>query len=472
MIPHSAVPPRKGAPPDMKKKRLLLLFAALLPLLLGGCMLSASAEELYALPQLPEEYQALRACISEVLETGAEYAAPQAGGNLPPVQMVDLNGDGSDEALAFFRVSSEERPLRIYIFQAVEDGYRQAAVIEGSGTSIHSIRYDDMDGDGVQEILVSWRVSAEVRSLSVYSMRDLEPLPLMSSPYARYELADLDGDDDLELVLLRSDDTEAGLTLADYYDWDSGNSSLFLCSTARLSASVASLQDIRAGTLMEGEKAIFVTSRDTGANDTSRAITDILAYRSPDLVNIVLSSDTGVSTQIFRYLNPSLVPEDLNGDGATDVPRPAALAAGAGEDGDASYWKLYWYSYRMDGTDEMQTLTYHNLTDGWYLAVPDVWDNRFTVQQSNISSAIHSTTFYSVRAGQIEDELLTIYTFTGTDREAQAAKNGRSILRRMGDTVYAVSYSPNYENWRYAVDPGEVAGCFAPIVKRWSMSEN
>ncbi|MDE6998388.1 MAG: hypothetical protein K2P04_11015, partial [Oscillospiraceae bacterium] len=334
------------------------------------------------------------------------------------------------------------------------------------------IRYEDMDGDGVQEILVSWRVSAEVRSLSVYSMRDLEPLPLMSSPYARYELADLDGDDDLELVLLRSDDTEAGLTLADYYDWDSGNSSLFLCSTARLSASVASLQDIRAGTLMEGEKAIFVTSRDTGANDTSRAITDILAYRSPDLVNIVLSSDTGVSTQIFRYLNPSLVPEDLNGDGATDVPRPAALAAGAGEDGDASYWKLYWYSYRMDGTDEMQTLTYHNLTDGWYLAVPDGWDNRFTVQQSNISSAIHSTTFYSVRAGQIEDELLTIYTFTGTDREAQAAKNGRSILRRMGDTVYAVSYSPNYENWRYAVDPGEVAGCFAPIVKRWSMSEN
>ncbi|MDE6997884.1 MAG: VCBS repeat-containing protein, partial [Oscillospiraceae bacterium] len=139
----------------MKKKRLLLLFAALLPLLLGGCMLSASAEELYALPQLPEEYQALRACISEVLETGAEYAAPQAGGNLPPVQMVDLNGDGSDEALAFFRVSSEERPLRIYIFQAVEDGYRQAAVIEGSGTSIHSIRYEDMDGDGVREILVS-----------------------------------------------------------------------------------------------------------------------------------------------------------------------------------------------------------------------------------------------------------------------------------------------------------------------------
>ena len=453
----------------MKRKCLLLLAAALLPLALSGCMMSASADELYALPQLPDEYRALSALLSQVLDSGAEYAAPQAGGNLPPVQMVDLAGDGKDEALAFFRVSSEERPLRIYVFQAVEDSYRQAAVIEGSGTAIHSIRYEDMDGDGVREVLVSWRVSAEVRSLSVYSMKGLEPVLLMSSPYARYELADLDGDDNLELVLLRSDDTEAGLTQADYYDWDSGNSGLSLHSTARLSASVASLQDIRAGTLMEGERAIFVTSRDTGANDTSRAVTDILAYRSPDLVNIVLSSDSGVSTQTFRYVNPSLLPEDLNGDGATDVPRPAALLPE--EDGEA-YWKLYWYSYKMDGTDERQAITYHNLTDGWYLTVPDEWDNRFSVRQNNISSAVHATTFYSVRGVRLENELLTIYTLTGTDREAQAAKNGRSILRRVGDTVYAVAYAAGYEQWHYAVDASRVAEGFTPIIKRWSMSEN
>ena len=456
----------------LKKKIILLLAAALLPLLLSGCMLSASAEELYALPQLPEEYRALSARLSEVLDGGAEYAAPQAGGNLPPVQMVDLNGDGSDEALAFFRVSSEERPLRIYIFQAVGEDYRQAAVIEGSGTAIHSVRYEDMDGDGVREILVSWRVSAEVRSLSIYSMPNLEPLPLMSAPYARYELSDLDGDDDLELVLLRSDDTEAGLTVADYYDWDSSYSGLSLQSTARLSASVASLQGIRAGALMEGEKAIFVTSRDTGANDTSRAVTDILAYRSPDLVNIVLSSDTGVSTQTFRYLNPSLLPLDINGDGATDVPRPAALLSETGENGEALYWKIYWHSYDIDGSDQRQVITYHNLTDGWYLTIPEEWDNHFTVRQNNVSSAVHATTFYNVRGRQAEDELLTIYTLTGTDREAQAAKSGRSILRRMGDTVYAVSYASGYGQWRYAVDAAAVAEGFTPIVKRWSMSEN
>ena len=120
------------------RKKLWLLLAAALPLLCG-CMMSASVDDLYALPQLPEEYESLSARLSEILALGAEYAAPQAGANLPPVQMVDLDGDGTDEALGFFRISSEERPLKIYVFRAVEDDYQQAAVIDGSGTSIHSI---------------------------------------------------------------------------------------------------------------------------------------------------------------------------------------------------------------------------------------------------------------------------------------------------------------------------------------------
>ena len=175
------------------RKKLWLLLAAALPLLCG-CMMSASVDDLYALLQLPEEYESLSARLSEILALGAEYAAPQAGANLPPVQMVDLDGDGTDEALGFFRISSEERPLKVYVFRAVEDDYQQAAVIDGSGTSIHSIRYEDMDGDGVREILVSWQVSPEVRALGVYGMRGLEPVLLMSAPYTRYEAVDLDGD--------------------------------------------------------------------------------------------------------------------------------------------------------------------------------------------------------------------------------------------------------------------------------------
>lgn len=445
----------------------ILVWAVLLPWVLSGCMLSASAEDLYALPQLPAEYEALNALLSEILTGGAEYAPPQAGSNLSQVQMEDLDGDGSDEVLAFFRVNSEERPLRLYIFQAVEDGYEQAAVIEGSGTAFHSVRYVDMDGDGAQELVISCRVSAEVQSVSVYSMRNLEPLRLMNAPYARYEVVDLDGDDDQELVVLRSDDSESGLSLADYYDWDSGNSSLQLQSTARLSVSLAALQWMQVGVLQEGEAAVFITGRAAGEDDTSRAVTDILVCRQLELTNIALSAETGVSGQIFRFLN--LQPTDINGDGATEVPRPAELLS---EPGEEAYWKIYWHSYHIDGADTRQAITYHNQTDGWYLLIPETWDGHFTVRQSNTSASVHATTFYSVRGRSMGEELLTIYTFSGTDRGVQAVKGDRSILRRRADQIYAVSYAEAYAQWRYAVEPETLAESFKVIINRWSMSEN
>ena len=445
------------------------LWILLLPLLLSGCMVSVSAEDLYALPQLPEVYEALSVRLSELLSNGGEYAPPQAGGNLPPVQMIDLNGDGNDEALAFLRVSSEERPLKIYIFRAVEDGYEQAGVISGSGTSIHSVRYADLDGNGVQEIIVSWSVSAEIQALAVYALEDLEPVQMMSTPYARYEVVDLDGDGEDELMVLRSDEAESGGSLADYYDWDSAKSGFHLQSTARLSVPVGALQWMQVGNLQEGETAVFVTGREVGADEASRAVTDILVYKAPELTNIVMSSDTGVSTQIFRNLN--LPPTDINGDGAMEVPKPAQLLSDSAEE---PYWKIYWHSYDAGGTDQLQAITYHNLTDSWYLMIPEAWDGHFTVRQNNASATAHTTTFYSVSGRYMGEELLTIYTLTGTDREAQASKGGRTILRRQvkPDTVYAVTYGEGYSSWRYAMDPTALADSFKVIVNRWSMGEN
>ena len=118
---------------------------------LVGCAapkLTLDPEELYALPELPERYTALNQQLSAIQEGGAEYATPVSGSNIQPVQMMDLDGDGREEALAFFRQSDGEKPLKIYIFAADGDSYRQVAVIEGSGLAIYSVAYSDMNGDG------------------------------------------------------------------------------------------------------------------------------------------------------------------------------------------------------------------------------------------------------------------------------------------------------------------------------------
>lgn len=444
----------------------LALLGSLVCLLLTGCMLSYSVEELYVLPRLPEEYQTLGEQINGILAGGAEYAAPAAGNNLQSVQLVDLNGDGEEEAVAFFRSNSEEKPLKIYIFQNAGETYQQTSIIEGSGTAVQSIRYVDLDSDGVKEILVSWRVSAEVQALEVYALQDLST-PLVSTAYTRCETADLDDDGFLELVVVRSDGSETGGSAADYYDWDAEGHSLQLRSTAKLSMTVAELQWMQTGTLAGGRAAMFLTGVVTGAEETARAVTDILTDQQGELTNIVRSGSTGVSTEIFRHLN--LQPADIDGDGATEVPMPAQLPGAPDEE---PYWKIYWRSYAADGSPAREVITYHNQADSWYLLIPEDWDSHFTVRQLNTSSTEHSTVFYSVSGGQPDKELLTICALTGADRELQASRGGRGILRRQTGSIYTLSVTEAYSEWRWYVDQDSLRERFNVISAQWTTGES
>ena len=83
----------------MKKCRLLL--AAGLLMFLTGCF-SQSVEEFYAPPKAPDDYLKLDNEINKVLTQGGEYAAPLSGELTQKVQLQDLDGDGVQEAIAFF----------------------------------------------------------------------------------------------------------------------------------------------------------------------------------------------------------------------------------------------------------------------------------------------------------------------------------------------------------------------------------
>ena len=152
----------------MKKLRLIL--AAGLFLLLTGCF-SQSVDDLYAPPRAPDDYLKLDNKINEVLNAGGEYAAPLTGELTQKVQLQDLDGDGVKEAIAFFRVSSSERPLKIYIYRQTGDDYEVAAIIEGEGSAINYVSYENLDDSPSKEIVVSWQMmSDQNHSLAAYSI--------------------------------------------------------------------------------------------------------------------------------------------------------------------------------------------------------------------------------------------------------------------------------------------------------------
>lgn len=402
------------------RRLLVLTGTAALAVLLSGCLATSTVEELFTLPQPPIEYTELTDTITALLAGGYEYASPTAGQNIQPVQMVDLDWDGHSEALAFFRRPTDEKPLKIMIFSARDEGYVQRALIESSGTAIERVEYEDMNGDGVRELVVGWRISSDVQTVAVYDVDAQTPM-LMQSNYTRYTVQELDGDGLPSLLVFRSN--ELGESVAEVYSWRGDG--IDRVHQRPLSSTMAALSagSVVSGMLDKDTPAVFVT----GINEEGMAVTDILACReNGTMTNAALNSATGLSGLIYPYRH--LQPQDINADGIVEVPAPAALA----ELGKPNDGLVDWMQCSIDGQIRRVATTYHCQSVGWYLAVPEAWVGRLT------TAAWESVQNENQVLLRLDGEpVASVYAITGENRESRAMRGSRQVLRRQTDIIYA-----------------------------------
>ena len=420
-------------------------------LLFPGCMRGPSETTLYRLPKLPAEYESLETLIYALISNGAEYAAPSSGSNLQSVQMVDLNGDGAEEAVALLRRASDERPMKIYVFQAVDDSYEQYCMIEGTSNAIYSINYVDLNGDGWREILVGIRGDLDVQNLAAYSIVGGKPKQMLLTGYSRYAASDMDGDGRQDLVVLRSD--EENSTVADYYIWDGAE--MALRSSLRLSGTVAELRRLTAGTLSDGENALFITS----VTEDSTAITDVLTVDGGELRSVA----NGAVEEKYRFLD--IYPTDVNFDGVTEVPEATSFTQLDPEG--TVYYRIAWRQYNAAGRSQIVRDSYQDIQGGWSLQLPENWRENITLSRTSGQDG-SAVTFYRIGRGEPEP-IMTIYAFTGYNRTALASRGGRIVLSRQAEVTYAAEL---FDDGAGLIDEQTLRECFGLVAAEWTTGEN
>ena len=438
------------------KRRLqtCLLLPALLVLaaLLSGCtVFDSSVEQLFTLPRMAPEYTGLSQQLDSLIAQGYEYAPPSGGRNIQSVQMVDLEDDGRQEALVFLRRTADERPLKILVFRLdTTDSYRLYCTVESSGAAVDSVYYQDLNGDGRRELIVGWRISADVQTLAAYSIES-EPVALMSCGYSRFSIQDLNSDGVPSLLVLRTDG-ELG-PVAEFYGWQDEQMSVsYRC---RLSSSMTALNrgSIVTGMVAKDTPAVFIT----GVDATSMAVTDILIYRQEaGLVNVAMDKSSGVSAAVYPFRQ--LSPQDIDGDGLIELPCP--LGDGSAEQTDGL---VSWMSWRSDGRFEQSLKTYHSLSAGWYFTIPQSW---WDWDVDAVTTGIQNESQMTLRING--DAVLSIYTITGENRESRSRMDHRLVLRRQAATVYAgeVCELAPY----YGMDEDLLRRSFSLILGSWNNS--
>lgn len=223
-----------------------------------------------------------------------------------------------------------------------------------------------------------------------------------------------------------------------------------------MSQPAENIKRIMVSTLQGGEPAVYVASDVNG----SAIITDVFAQIDGEFQNISLSLEHGTSVDTLR--NYYVYACDIDNDGVPELPELISVGQSAENTANSQYM-IRWFSMTADGETVEKMYTYHNFVGGWYLDI-DTW----AVEQLQVTQMGNSCEF-SVVEDDGEIKVLTIYAFTGQQREEMALRDNRFVLYNTESTVYAAHLEVASAD--YNMTKESLVQQFHLIQKNWNNGE-
>lgn len=479
----------------MRKKWVMPAMTLVMAALLSGCLFR-SPDDLYRQPEKSQGYEQLNAAI-RAARTGleAEFAVRvedvtiMAGDNTANIQLQDLDGDGLREsAVTFFRVPGIEKPIKIYIFSRIGEEYVPTGVVEGEGSAIYAIDYAQIDGEGRKELAVNWQISTGAYQLGVYTLDDID-LPgadleekdalaavramtragltgterlltrcsVASDGSSGCRLLDIDKDARIEVLVTRMD-AGGPSSQVEIYGWLDG--AVTSLGTTDLSAGISAINRIRTGYLAGGynQPALYVTST---LAEGGRVI-DVVACLSGALTNVSMGSE-GVSRELIQGYT-DINPTDINRDSVPELPAPFQLPS-YGESPSSNFWLIDWVQYDERGRRNHVLTTYHNVSDGWYLTIPESWRDQITISRNDQVIGRREVVFSRWLGEDREPEpFLSVYRVSSS-RGSNLEEDGWLILREEENIIYAARFRQG--GWDSGLDEMDLLERFDTIRRSW-----
>lgn len=439
----------------MKRKVGLPAVFLAVVLLISGCALR-TVDKMYCLPKRTADYQNLQKAIDEAM-VGLEYCAPRAGENQQTVQIADLDGDGKEEYLLFAK-GTDEKPLRILVFDRDGDSYRLAGTISSQGAAFEQVEYVQMDDRPGVELVVGYQVSDQVlRAVSVYSFVDGDVNRVMSTNYSKFVVSDLNDDGKTDLMVITPGTTDMDNGVVTLYSIKDGAAER--SSEVALSMPADHVKRIMIGKLHGGNSAAYVAS----SVEESAIITDVLAIRDDRFTNISFSNEYGTSVQTLR--NYYVYADDLDNDGVLELPSLINMVPYDAREKNSEQYLIRWYNMALDGTAVDQMYTYHNFNEGWYLQLNSDWATRTTISREG--NVYHFYVWDEKFKGC--EKIFSIFVLTGSNRDVQAQEDNRFALYKTNGVVYAAKLEAS--SVVYDISQERLINWFHPIQLDWKTGE-
>ena len=296
------------------------LACVLLCLLLAGCSMpgeQVQVEELLRAPKLSGDYGDVQTALNDWLGESAQLKYPMQGDLLSPFLLQDLDGDGRQDAAVLYTTAQSSNVCIAILQKDDADIWHVRQNVEGLADTVESVGLAQLQPGDATQLVVGYTAAQGDHYLAVYSYTDGVLSTILEQQYQQYLAEDITGGGNQDLILMST--LEDGGVQIELLTVDKEGSFQQVAVMGLSANRFAGCASVAAGVGADGRHYLVLDGW-TGISGNNLA--SVLLRFDEDTQQMVPADQISTEKLYTASLRnvPSLVSQDLDGDGIVEIP--------------------------------------------------------------------------------------------------------------------------------------------------------
>ena len=294
------------------------LACVLLCLLLAGMPgEQVQVEELLRAPKLSGDYGDVQTALNDWLGESAQLKYPMQGDLLSPFLLQDLDGDGRQDAAVLYTTAQSSNVCIAILQKDDADIWHVRQNVEGLADTVESVGLAQLQPGDATQLVVGYTAAQGDHYLAVYSYTDGVLSTILEQQYQQYLVEDITGGGNQDLILMST--LEDGGVQIELLTVDKEGSFQQVAVMGLSANRFAGCASVAAGVGADGRHYLVLDGW-TGISGNNLA--SVLLRFDEDTQQMVPADQISTEKLYTASLRnvPSLVSQDLDGDGIVEIP--------------------------------------------------------------------------------------------------------------------------------------------------------
>ena len=296
------------------------LACVLLCLLLAGCSMpgeQVQVEELLRAPKLSGDYGDVQTALNDWLGESAQLKYPMQGDLLSPFLLQDLDGDGRQDAAVLYTTAQSSNVCIAILQKDDADIWHVRQNVEGLADTVESVGLAQLQPGDATQLVVGYTAAQGDHYLAVYSYTDGVLSTILEQQYQQYLVEDITGGGNQDLILMST--LEDGGVQIELLTVDKEGSFQQVAVMGLSADRFSGCASVAAGVGADGRHYLVLDGW-TGISGNNLA--SVLLRFDEDTQQMVPADQISTEKLYTASLRnvPSLVSQDLDGDGIVEIP--------------------------------------------------------------------------------------------------------------------------------------------------------